>query len=427
MIGFAGLSHLGIVSSIATASKGWDVVAYDPDASLCEGLAEGRLPLSEPGLGELLAANRSRLRFSADPADLGDCQVLYFSSDIPTDEDGLSDLSPLRRLIGDGLAHASRGATVVVLSQVQPGFTRGLADGLSAQGSRDLQVCYQAETLVFGQAVERALHPQRLILGCADPMVPLPDAYALLLDAFDCPILTMGYESAELAKISINVFLASSVSVSNTMAELCEAIGADWDEIVPALRMGRRIGAHAYLSPGLGLSGGNLERDLATVTALAAQHGTDAAVVEAWGSNSRHRRDWVLRTIHSEVIRNRDDPVIAMLGLAYKPDTDSTKNSPAIALLEHLKPFRVRVYDPVVSASVAPNPRCHGAETELEACEGADVLAVMTPWPQFAKLDPREVAKRMRDRVVLDPYGVLKADACREAGLSYHTLGAPAR
>ena len=108
MIGFAGLSHLGIVSSIATASKGWDVVAYDPDASLCEGLAEGRLPLSEPGLGELLAANRSRLRFSADPADLGGCQVLYFSSDVPTDEDGLSDLSPLRRLIGDGLAHASR-------------------------------------------------------------------------------------------------------------------------------------------------------------------------------------------------------------------------------------------------------------------------------------------------------------------------------
>jgi len=134
----------------------------------------------------------------------------------------------------------------------------------------------------------------------------------------------------------------------------------------------------------------------------------------------------VLRTIHSESIQRCEDPIIAIWGLAYKQDTDSTKNSPSIALLENLKPFQIRVFDPVVPASVAPNPRCHAATSEYEACDGADVLAVMTPWGQFAKLDLAEIAKRMRNSVVLDPYRVFKIENCRDAGLSYHTLGVPA-
>jgi UDPglucose 6-dehydrogenase len=233
----------------------------------------------------------------------------------------------------------------------------------------------------------------------------------------------MRYESAELAKISINCCLVASVSVANTLAELCERIGADWSEIVPALKLDKRIGQHAYLSPGLGIAGGNLERDLATVCNLADRHGTDAGVVRAWIANSRHRRDWALRTLHREVLAKVDDPVIAVLGLAYKQDTHSTKNSPALALLEGLKPFRVRVFDPVVPASAANHPKCHAARSELEACEGADALAVMTPWAQFGKIDPWEIAKRLRGKVALDPYGTLKVDACRAAGLFYHTLG----
>jgi UDPglucose 6-dehydrogenase len=112
-----------------------------------------------------------------------------------------------------------------------------------------------------------------------------------------------------------------------------------------------------------------------------------------------------------------------VLGLAYKQDTHSTKNSPSLALLAHLAPFRVRVFDPVVPASAIPNPRCHAATSELDACEGADALAIMTPWVQFGKLDPAQIAGRLRGRLVLDPYAVLKAAACRAAGLQYHTLG----
>ena len=164
----------------------------------------------------------------------------------------------------DGAARPD--AVVVILSQVPPGFTRA-----RQRAGRALH--YQVETLIFGRAIERALYPERFIVGCADPTAPLPPAYRQFLDAFGCPILPMRYESAELAKISINMCLVASVSVANTLAELCEQIGADWSEIVPALRLDRRIGPHAYLTPGLGIAGGNLERDLATVCALADRAG----------------------------------------------------------------------------------------------------------------------------------------------------------
>jgi len=118
-----------------------------------------------------------------------------------------------------------------------------------------------------------------------------------------------------------------------------------------------------------------------------------------------------------------NDPVIAVLGLAYKQDTHSTKNSASLALLENLKQYRVRVYDPIVSSSAVANPRCHGAASELEACEGADAVTIMTPWAQFAKLVPAEIAKRLRGKLVLDPYGLLDATACRAADLFYMTLG----
>jgi UDPglucose 6-dehydrogenase len=263
-------------------------------------------------------------------------------------------------------------------------------------------------------------------VGCADPSRPLPAPYRAFLEAHGCPILPMRFESAELAKISINMCLVASVSTANTLAELCEKIGADWSEIVPALKLDKRIGPHSYLAPGLGIAGGNLERDLATVCRFADELGTDAGVVRAWIANSRHRRDWALRTLHKEVLSKLEDPVIAVLGLAYKQDTHSTKNSPSIALLSSLMPFRVHLYDPLVPASEAPNPRRHGAKSELEACDGADVLVVMTPWGQFRKLEPQQIAQRLRGKIVLDPYAVLDAAGCRAAGLAYHTLGARA-
>lgn len=410
------MTHLGLVSGIAAAEKGFNVVCYDPDAARISALARGELPVSEPRLDDLVAGNKPRLDFVSSAGALRACDVVFVAPDVATDDQGNSSLDTINKLLDEIFAATREDAVIVVLSQVPPGFTRG-----KQRANRILY--YQVETLIFGRAVERALVPERYIVGCADPSAPLPAAYASTLAQYACPVLPMRYESAELAKISINMCLVASVSVANTLAELCENIGADWSEIVPALKLDKRIGQHAYLAPGLGIAGGNLERDLATVCSFADRYGTDAGVVRAWVANSRHRRDWALRTVYQEVLSRLDDPVIAVLGLAYKQDTHSVKNSPSIALLEYLKPFRVRVFDPVVPGSAAPNPRRHEAKSELDACTGADALVVMTPWPQFGKLTAVAIAQCMQGKVVIDPYAILSAGECHSAGLRRLTLG----
>jgi UDPglucose 6-dehydrogenase len=285
---------------------------------------------------------------------------------------------------------------------------------------------YQVETLIFGQAVERALQPERLMVGCADPNAPLPATYAQILNAFACPVFCMRYESAELSKISINMCLVASVAVANTLAELCEGIGADWSEIVPTLKLDKRIGPHSYLSPGLGISGGNLERDLITVKSLAQEWGTDAGIVDAWLANSRHRRDWVLHAIHTRVLPHHPRPIIAVWGLAYKPDTTSTKNSPALALLDCLRPFSVQAYDPQVALPAERFPHVVQETSALNAGRGAHVLAIMTPWREFAGVDVADLARVMSGRVILDPFGVLSSRKCQASKFSHFKLGTPA-
>ncbi len=420
VVGFAGLTHLGLVSAAAAAARGFSVVGFDPDTGRVADIAAGRLPVVEPGLDALVQDQRSRLDFTGDPARLTACDVVYIASDVPTDDRDVSDLGPISRLIDTVIPALGPAASLVILCQVPPGFTRGLS--LPPE-----RLYYQVETLVFGSAVERATRPERFIVGCADPEAPLAAPYAALLGAFGCPVLVMRYESAELAKIAINCCLVASVTVANTLAELSERVGADWGEIAPALRLDRRIGPHAYLAPGLGLAGGNLERDLATVLQLAAATGSEASVVAAFQRNSAHRRDWVLRTLHAEVLGRNPDAVVGILGLAYKENTHSTKNSPALALVEHLAPWRLRVYDPGVSATVVRHPAVVGARSPVDAARGVDALAVMTPWPEFRELKPADLGAVMAGRIVVDPYRVLDARGVVAAGLDYFTLGAPPR
>ena len=422
MIGFAGLSHLGSVSSVAAAAKGFEVAAFDPDRGLTESLNCSEMPIFEPGLEARLDESRTRIRFTSDPAELASCLVLFISVDVPTDEDNQSDPSPIQGLIDAVLGELPTECILVILSQVPPGFTRGLA--CTIPGDYSSRLFYQVETLIFGQAVERALAPERVIVGCRDPKAALPEPYSTYLKAFDCPILPMRYESAELSKISINVCLVASIGATNMMAELCEGIGADWSEIVPALRLDRRIGRHAYLAPGLGIAGGNLERDLIAVKKLASEAGADAGLVDAWLTNSCHRRDWALRAIHGEVISGKSKPVVAIWGLTYKPDTASTKNSPALALIEGLRSFQVRAYDPKAELG-GDRPNFVRTSSAMEACSGADVLVIMTPWAEFADIELKDVARAMAGRVIVDPFGVVDREASSHEGFRHFGLGWP--
>ena len=411
VVGFAGMTHLGIVSSASVAAKGFRTVCYDPAEPTIARLVAGDIPVIEPDLDDLIRANGERQVFTADLARLADCDGVYISTDVPTDDAGQSDLTGILALLGRVGGVLKPGAVLVILFQAPPGFSRALRVAPHAR------LYYQVETLVFGRAVQRALHPERTIVGCADPDAPIEPRYLA--------VLSMRYESAELAKIAINCCLVSSISVANTLSEICENIGADWSEIVPALKLDARIGPQAYLAPGLGIAGGNLERDLATVVALSERHHTDGGVVRAWIANSKLRRDWAARTIRSALLDAKPHAKIAVWGLAYKENTHSIKNSPSLATIAALPEADFIVHDPVVSADVVPHAHVAAGDDPLSILADAEALLILTPWPQYRALTADAVARNMRGRIVVDPYSVLAPKAAKEAGLDHYCLGAP--
>jgi len=416
-IGFVGMTHLGLVSGVATSQKGFKAICFDIDHTKITDLVSGKLPVSEPQLEELISSNLDHLIFTANPNDLTECDVIYVAPDVGTDDGGQSDLSVLNDLLEVVFMASYPETTIVILSQVPPGYTRGKWDG-----KRSLY--YQVETLIFGKAVERALFPERFIIGCANPSDCLPIAYRDFLEAHSCPVLPMRYESAELAKISINMFLVASVTTTNTLAELCEKIGADWSEISPALRLDRRIGSHAYLSPGLGISGGNLERDLATVCDYAEQYESDAGMVHAWITNSQHRKSWPVKQLGKLIDLQNSSNVIGILGLAYKEDTHSTKNSPAIKAISQLQEVTIKVYDPKVvwQNDWHPNPLL--TSNCREVLLGINALMILTPWAEFKGEEFLNLlASQLRNIPIIDPYGLVPSVLIQSNSLQVYSLG----
>ena len=417
VIGFAGLTHLGLNSAVASAARGFKVIGYHGDNKLVSQLSEGNPHVLEPGLSELLAKHQEEISFSADPNILNQCDIVYIAVDVPTDDQGASDLSPIHHMLEIATSAMRSEGLLVILCQVPPGFSRQVEWPPE-------QLYYQVETLIFGRAIERAMYPERFILGCTNPGEAINDKFLNYLSAFDCPLLPMRYESAELAKISINMCLVASVSTANTLAEICENIGADWSEIIPALKLDKRIGQYSYLNPGLGISGGNLERDLATVLRYSEKHNTDGGVVASWVNNSRHRKEWAWNTFKSLDFDKKLNIKICVLGLTYKENTHSLKNSPSLVFIEHLTNHQVTAFDPAAAPDSTPT-NVNRAETVIEAIKDADVLAIMTPWPEFKSITSEILCKHMRGKIVFDPYRMLDFDQVKSAGLEYFTLGMP--
>lgn len=416
-VAFIGMTHLGLIHAVAFAEKGFSICGFDDNSDLIDKLNDFQVPVNEPYLNELLLKNKQRLYFTTHLEDLLDYDVVYIAYDVPTDSHGHSDLSIINDYIQKISQYLHEDASLVVLSQVPPGFTRQI------QRRKD-RLFYQVETLVFGQAINRALYPERYMVGADHSNQNLPESYQCILNTFECPILKMKYESAELAKISINMFLVSSVITTNTIAELCEKMGADWDEIAPSLRLDKRIGQHAYLSPGLGISGGNLERDLTTFIKLGHYYHTDVDTVESWVSNSKYRKNWVWNCLQEYVLPAMNHPKIAILGLAYKPNTHSVKNSPSLTLIEHLNNHNVHAHDPIVRDT-------HGTCIQLhqdinDTVKDADVLIVMIPCEEYKQLDMHQILDLMKGKIIIDPFQTLKLVSNSSKEYSYFCLGKPA-
>ena len=425
LTGFLGLSHLGIVSSVGWASLGSSVVGVDLDRVPIDTLMKGELPVHEPGLPEAFAAARGRMRFTTDPAALGECPLVVVSRDVPTDAGNGSDTSAVLRLVDAAVPHLRPGAVLAVMSQVPPGFTRSLAARIEARRpGLGLRVHYWVETLIFGNALRRFLEPERIIVGAPDPGRPLPAELADGLARFGCPVLPMRYESAELTKTAINLYLFGAVTYANTLADLCEEVGADWSEMAPALRLDKRIGAHAYIRPSLGVAGGNLERDLVTLRSLCAAHGVDASYIETLIRYNADRYRWVYRQLERRVLAETPRPVIAVWGLAYKKDTRSTKNSMSLRVIRDLHGrAEIRAYDPLVGAADVDVPVTvlPGREAVLA---GADCLLVLTDWDEFAAT-PRDAFKAMRRPLVIDCVGVVDPRRTELDGVELVRMGHP--
>jgi UDPglucose 6-dehydrogenase len=422
--GFLGLSHLGLVASVGWASFGESVVGVDPDREIVDLLTRSRLPILEPGLEGLLNTHHTALTWSTDPSLLAACPLVFVSRDVPTNDDNTSDLSVVERLVETVIPHLGPDATLVIMSQVPPGFTRSMAARVRRQRPDAVhRVYYWVETLVLGRALERFLRPERIILGCEDPDAALPVALDTGLRRFTCPILPMRYESAELTKTAINLYLASSVTYANTLADLCERIGADWSEVSPALRLDARIGQAAYLSPSLGIGGGNLERDLITIWRQADHVGIDGTFVKTIIDYNTRRSGWVLRKLQELVFTEVTTPVIAVWGLAYKKNTRSLKNSSSIRVLTDLQGrAQLRAYDPVVHPSSADLGLPLACNRD-EVLEGADCLLIMTDWDEFASVDGAKLQRAMRRPIVIDCVGALHRCRHELNGVRYVAMG----
>ena len=412
-IGFAGLSHLGIIASVVSAAKGCNVIAYGDYFELKK-INSNKINITEPKLNELYFKNKKKIKFTNCIKDLEKTDIIYISKDVFTDYRGNSDLTAIKQIIKKITLFKSK-KILVILSQVPPGFTRRIVWPLN-------KLYYQVETLIFGEAVYRALKPERTIIGCSNSSDKINIKLKKYLNLYKCPILKMKYESAELTKISINMFLISSITTTNELAEISKKIGANWSEISPALRLDKRIGKYAYLNPGLGISGGNLERDLNTITKIYKSNNMDSKLFKLWQDKSNYYRNWALRIFKDVSKKNKKISNITILGLTYKANTNSLKNSPSIMMINKLKgKYKIKLYDPVIK-HLGKNINLTMAESKIDALKDSEVLLIMTPWKEFKNLSLNLIRKVMIGNIVIDPYGVLKEKNFINSKLNYFTI-----
>jgi len=414
IIGFCGLTHLGICSSIATIAKGFKVICYDDDHKVIQDLNHDVLPIIEPDINNTLFKHKHLIEFTNNITKIKSCDIIYISIDVKTSPNGTSDLHPIRKLIEKILKTLNQSKILVILSQVPPGFTREFS-------KCNHSIFYQVETLIFGKALERALYPERIIVGNDNKNKILPKKYFNFLACFNCPIIRMNYESAELTKISINLLLISTLSLTNKMAEICENIDAVWHDIIPALQLDKRIGPYAYISPGLGISGGNLERDLKTIELLTDKKDIDNKLFKIFKDINDKQKNWVwekLKVLLNDKVKKR----IGILGLTYKENTHSLKNAPSIALLPMLENHDVIVYDPVANVEGIFN-WCKHAKNCLEVISGSDIIIIMTPWDEFKQLSLESISRNMKGNVILDPFNIFKKTEIKKHNLVSFVIG----
>ena len=412
-IGFVGMSHLGLNYLAAASDKGFSVIGFDNDKNKIHKIKKKTLELSEPKLWNLIKKNSKRITFSDNFKNLKSCDLIFISQDTETEKKGRAKLTKLKKLIDIAILNISKNAILIILSQVKPGFIRKIKFDKS-------RLYYQVETLVFGKAIERAINPERIIVGSYKTNSNIKNKYFSYLKKFNCPILKMKYESAELTKISINILLASTITSTNLLAEVCEKTSADWQEVVPALQLDERIGKKSYLKPGLGISGGNIERDIFSVKEIVRNNDRPLSFINAFEKNSDYMKSWVYRVLNKNKILNKNSH-ICILGLSYKENTDSTKNSPTISLLKKIKNNPIKIYDPKAILK-EKYKNCLQVKNMFSAIQNTNLIILMTPWGEFKTIN-KYFNFIKKKSVIIDPHRVIDFKYLKKRSFEYFTLG----
>jgi UDPglucose 6-dehydrogenase len=430
-----GTGYLGLTHAVCLADLGHDVLAIDVDADKIALAASGTAPFFEPGLEPLLRKNldAGRLRFTSSFAEVGAFGDVHFLCvGTPEGEAGRADLSAVHAAAAALAPHLTGPCLVVGKSTVPVGTARQVLASLhsAAPAGDAVDLAWNPEFLREGFAVQDSLAPDRIVLGvtAGGAEARLREVYRTPLEN-GSPLLVMDLETAELVKVAANAFLATKISFINAMAEVCEESGADVMALAEALGHDARIGRR-FLSPGLGYGGGCLPKDIRGFRATAAELGVDSLV--SWLGTvdeiNLGRRERVVALARQAAGGSLDGRRVAVLGVAFKPNSDDVRDSPSLAVCDRLaaEGATVSVHDPVAMPNVArkrPGLRC--APSVSEAAEHADLVLHLTEWSDYRAIDPAVLGQAVARRVIIDARCCLDADSWRAAGWTVHILGRP--
>ena len=420
-IAVIGTGYVGLSTAVGLAELGHVVVGADIDAQKISTLQSGVSPLDESGitdaLGRLLESKT--LSFSTEVlASVANASIVFLCLPTPQGDDGSADLSYIENVARTIGSHLSSDAVVVNKSTVPVGTSVQVAKWL---GREDVSVVSNPEFLRQGTALQDFLHPNRIVVGGDNSSAV--EKVASLYSKIDAPILRMNAASAEALKYAANSFLATKLTFVNAIADICELVGADIFDVVGGLGMDPRIGDQ-FLNPGPGWGGSCFPKDTRALVKIAEEQGYDFALLRGVIQTNDEQYERIALKVVDVCGGSVAGKTIAAWGLTFKAHTDDLRDSPSIAILTllHKMGATIRAYDASARA-VEQYPWIERCSSALEACEGADALAVLTEWPEFAQVDPAAVASTLRSASVVDGRNVLNIAAWKSAGFEYRGVG----
>jgi UDPglucose 6-dehydrogenase len=419
-VAVAGLWHLGTVTAACCAHGGHDVVAFDDDSEVAEKLRQNHLPVEEPGLADLIAlgVHSQRLSFTGERSAVASCDVLWVCYDTPVDENDRADTDYVFSRVEKLVPHLSARATVLISSQLPVGSTARLN-----RLRPEMTFAYSPENLRLGKAIEVFLKPDRVVAGVRRGHDKMP--ISSLLAPFTDRIEWMSVESAEMTKHALNAFLATSVAFINELATICEKTGADALDVERGLKSDVRIGKRAYLHPGSAFAGGTLARDISFLLGSGREHGVPVHLLAGVNQSNEAHKLWGRRRL-SELLGHLQGKTVAILGLTYKPGTNTLRRSASIEMCGWLaaQGVSVQAFDPAITELPGNLKTVRLMASAEQALEGADAALIATPWHDFRLLSAQAFIGAMRRPVILDPDRHLESALREDRRIEYFSIGA---